>query len=291
MNVDLNSLFKFIKPYNGDRQTLNSFLTNCNNVYDLANTEQQPVLFKYILSQLQGKAEIACSVKAFTHWDQLKDFLKTQFSDTKHYSHLLAELQESRQGINESVSQFALRIEECLSQLLTDIVLAKSKETPGRTAAMEDLALHHFLIGLTPRISNIVRCKSPRNLNEAIGFAISEEKIQKLMYKRNIPNPPTSLQRRYPENYRSANVNNVTSQNQFEKICRYCKNKGHVIEECRKRAYNNNRFRQENSQYPNHSRFVNRQQLRVHMMDEEQTFTNENVPDQGQMITNEHLNE
>ncbi|XP_045765318.1 uncharacterized protein LOC123867366 [Maniola jurtina] len=60
----------------------------------------------------------------------------------------------------------------------------KKSEIPGRTAAMEDLALHHFLMGLHPRISNIVRCKSPRTLNEAIGFAISEEKIQQTLYRK-----------------------------------------------------------------------------------------------------------
>ncbi|CAH2216089.1 jg18563, partial [Pararge aegeria aegeria] len=66
--------------------------------------------------------------------------------------------------------------------LLTEISMnpTKKSEIPGRTAAMEDLALHHFLMGFHPRISNIVKCRSPRNLNEAIGFAISEEKFCKL---------------------------------------------------------------------------------------------------------------
>lgn len=51
---------------------------------------------------------------------------------------------------------------------------------------MEDLALHHFLMGLHPRLS-IVRCRNPGNLNEAINLAISEEKIYHTMYKKNIP--------------------------------------------------------------------------------------------------------
>lgn len=53
----------------------------------------------------------------------------------------------------ENVSQFALRVETCLSQLLTEVSLSntKVKELPGRAVAMGDLALHHFL-GLHPRI-------------------------------------------------------------------------------------------------------------------------------------------
>lgn len=155
--LDLNTLFKFIKPYDGSRESVNSFIINSNNAYELASESQRPVLFKYILSQLHGKAEIACSIKEFTSWDQLKDFLKTQFCERKHYSHLLTDLQESKQSPQENVSQYSLRVETCLSQLLTEISLSntKAKELPGRTAAMEDLALHHFLMGLRPRVSNI----------------------------------------------------------------------------------------------------------------------------------------
>ncbi|RVE48224.1 hypothetical protein evm_007081 [Chilo suppressalis] len=184
--LELNILFKFVKSYDGSRETLNSFLVNCDNAFSLASDAQKPILLKFILSQLHGKAEIACFIKEFTSWEQLKDFLKTQFSDKKHYSHLLTELQENRQGPQDSVSQYALRTDTCLSQLLTEISLSntKAKELVGRTAAMEDLALHHFVMGLHPRISNIIRCKSPKSLNEAINYAISEERIQQTLYRR-----------------------------------------------------------------------------------------------------------
>lgn len=266
--LDLNIILKFIKPYDGSRETLNSFIINCNNAYELASNQQKPILFKYILCQLQGKAEVACSIKEFQTWEQLKEFLKTQFSDRKHSSHLLMELQESKQLPTENVSQFALRIETLLSQLLTEISLSncKIKELPGRTAAMEELALHHFLMGLHPRISNIVRCKSPRSLNEATNFAISEERIQQTLYKRSIPearrdNRPTRMnnptrpfqpQRPFstvPHNHNPNSAPNFpTGSNTI--TCRYCKAPGHSIEQCRKREYNN-RFR--SSQQPSGS--------------------------------------
>ncbi|XP_048484046.1 uncharacterized protein LOC125490066 [Plutella xylostella] len=100
--LDFGTLFKFVKPYDGNRETLNSFLVNCDNAINLASDQQKPILFKFILSQLNGKAEVACSIKDFNSWDQLKEFLKTQFSERKHYSHLLTDLQESRQGPQEN---------------------------------------------------------------------------------------------------------------------------------------------------------------------------------------------
>lgn len=254
--LDLNIILKFIKPYDGSRETLNSFIINCNNAYELATNQQRPILFKYILCQLQGKAEVACSIKEFSNWEQLKEFLKTQFSERKHSSHLLMELQESKQLPTENVNQFALRIETLLSQLLTEISLSnsKAKELPGRCTAMEELALHHFLIGLHPRISNIIRCKTPKTLNEAISFSISEERIQKTLYKSNAPTDSKPFNRTQRVS-NSAQVRNAFSQPQrnypnvqtptsrgftnSNLICRYCKFPGHSIEQCRKREYNN----------------------------------------------------
>lgn len=60
--LDLNILFEFVKSYDGNRETLNSFLVNCDNAFELASDFQRPILFKFILSQLNGKAEVACSI-------------------------------------------------------------------------------------------------------------------------------------------------------------------------------------------------------------------------------------
>lgn len=239
--ISLNILFKFVKSYDGKRETLNSFLVNCDNAYNLASEAQKPILFKFILSQLDGKAETACSIKDFTTWELLKDFLKTQFSERKHYSHLLTDLQESKQEQSENVSQYALRVETYLSQLLTEISLSttKSKELPGRTAAMEDLALHHFLMGLHPRVSNIVRCRSPKNLNEAINLAVSEERIQQTLYKRPQPEHKTNKQTNVKPNPNTFQKPQSVPQTSSNVVCRYCKNPGHDISTCKKREFNN----------------------------------------------------
>lgn len=284
-DMDLNTLFKFIKSYDGSRETLNSFIINCNNAYELATENQKPILFKYILSQLHGKAELACSIKEFASWEQLKDFLKTQFSERKHYAHLLTDLQESRQGPQENVNQYSLRIETCLSQLLTEISLSNTKksELAGRTAAMEDLALHHFLMGLQPRISSIVRCRSPRNLNEAINLAISEERIQQTVYRRNQTDnkPRMQTQTQFRQNqyrppqrlsntYQTQQTPNSSQQMSLSNVtCRYCKNIGHTIENCRKRQYNNSR-RSDFNQHQQSSNNLQRRNQPIHYVPETQ---------------------
>lgn len=253
--VPIGTLFKFIKPFDGSREKLNSFLTNCNNAINLTSDAQKTILFKYILSQLEGKAETACFIKDFDTWEQLCEFLKTQFGEKKHYAHLLTDLQECRQSYNEPVNQFALKIETCLSKLLTEVTLSnrKKSELAGRTAAMEDLALHTFLLGLKPEISNLVRAKDPSNLNEAINFATSEEKILNLFHKRNQPHSTSHRlgskpqQAFRPSAYNNSNpkfqsVRQPDQHNRYNQFCRYCKAPGHTLENCFKRRFNNNRF-------------------------------------------------
>ncbi|CAH4023826.1 unnamed protein product [Pieris brassicae] len=120
------------------------------NAVELATQNQQDILLKYIVSQLEGRAETACCVKEFENWHQLEEFLKSQFGDKKHYAALLSDLQECRQLGNETVNQFALRIESCLSKLLSEINITiptkKKDELAGRVAAMKDLALHTFVV-------------------------------------------------------------------------------------------------------------------------------------------------
>lgn len=250
--ISLNVVLKFIKPYNGDRDKLTAFLRNCDSAISLASSQQEDVVFKYILSQLEGKAETACSIKDFETWPSLKEFLKNQFGERKHYAHLLTDLQDCRQGNQEPVSQFSLRVETCLQKLLTEVTVSNTRKTelPGRLAAMEDLALHTFVLGLIPRIANIVRCRDHKTLNDAINSAISEEKIQQFSYRNfNRQKPAESFNKRSETNSASQSAkvfikghNNQPNSSSDSLFCRYCKKTGHILENCKLREFNNKRF-------------------------------------------------
>lgn len=262
--IDMNILCKFVNKFDGNREKLNAYLNNCKNAISLASQSQQDILLKYILSQLEGRAESACSIKEFETWQQLEDFLKSQFGERKHYAALLLDLQECRQSNAETVNQFALRVESCLAKLLTEINISiptkKKAELAGRVAAMQDLALHTFTTGLNARLSTVVRCRDPETLNDAINFAVSEEKILQTSSKRYSPlsysntasssNQQRPPQRPFQQN-RNFTQNGVNVQNRPSNqgptstftppVCRYCKAVGHTIDVCRKREYNNNR--------------------------------------------------
>lgn len=289
MGIDFNMLTKFIKTYDGDRSRLAPFLTNCNNAMQLARPEQQDILFKFILSQLEGKAEAVCSLKYFKDWPELKSFLKSTFGEVEHRDHLLLDLQTCKMKGNEDVSQFSLRLESCLTRLQTDIThsTVKKSELEGRIASTEDLALHTFLLGLPTTLSTIVRCRNPQTLNEAIDLAIQEEKLQNYVRISRHSDPKTIIscnkcgktghpthkcflnQRPIYNIYRKPlppSSNLVNSNNSNIIICNYCKNPGHDISNCRKRQYNNTKRQLANSS--------NSQQRGVNFIGEEQEDCN-----------------
>ncbi|CAF4921592.1 unnamed protein product [Pieris macdunnoughi] len=218
--LETSVLLKFIKPFDGSRDKLCSFINNCDNAFKLASQSQKPLLLNYILCQLENKAETAASIKDFESWEQLSQFLQSQFGERKHYAHLLLDLQESQQLSNESVSQYSLRVESSLYKLLTEISLSNKKkvELSGKISAMEELALHCFIMGLTPKISNFVRMKNPQSLNEATNQAILEEKMQMLL--------ETKASQNYKQNLKSYPMRDGRPVHNLNKqpapICRYC---------------------------------------------------------------------
>lgn len=279
--LDINFISKFINKFDGNREKLGAFLNNCRNAIGLTSSHQQDIVLKYILSQLEGRAESACSIKEFENWQQLEDFLKDQFGEKKHYAALLSDLQDCCQSNSETVNQFALRVETCLAKLLTEINISiptkKKGELAGRVAAMQDLALYSFISGLNSRLSTVVRCRDPETLNEAIGFAVSEEKILHTISKRNpsTTNSHSLNHGRWPQRRFQQNRNHTQQSypNEFNNnkpstsgppVCRYCKNTGHTIEECKKREFNN-RFRDLNNQRPFPKRYQNNQ-AQIHAM-------------------------
>ena len=255
--IELGILFKFIKPFDGSREKLNPFISNCQSAFELASRNQKPILFKFIQSQLIDKAETTCSVKEFESFEQFIDFLKQQFGERKHYAHLLTELQDCRQNSAETVNQFALKIETCLAKLLTEINISiptkRKTELAGRVAAIQDLSLHTFIIGLHPRISQVVRCRNPDSLNSAVNFAVEEEKIIFCIQKKSTYNTHSSNDRfKNANTRRESQPPHLTGSRNYrpdyskavntnDMVCRYCKNIGHTIENCRKRQYNNSR--------------------------------------------------
>lgn len=263
-NLPLTVLFKFIKSYDGNRDKLCAFLTNCDRAVALAAPHQQNTLLSFILTSLEGQAEVICANHVTNNWSELKDLLKRSFGERKHYAHLLLELQNCKQFHTEGVSQYILRIENCIKNLLVSVNQNNKEpaEMLGRTASIQELGMQTFMYGTNPQIATILRSRNPKDLNEAFTISLEEERINKLMNKSksnynvkscNIKNEKNKIHhnfdkrkvmfvknniynnKSYHQNSGQNNNNNNFTNKSYgpnsgqynNKMCRYCKKPGH----------------------------------------------------------------
>ena len=231
------------------------FVRSCDSAFSLASPEQIPILLVYALNKIIGSGASEVHSRRFTNWQQLKKYLIQRFSTIKTIAHLNLELQSMFQKHNESITQYYDRVDLCRSKIIEKLTTEITDDSvEGRKIATDELALNVFVNGLNSEIGMMLRTNRFDNLPDAGRFAIQEDKIRAMnnarqaLYKfnnyrtQNAPsNPPRGFVATPRSHFRQSNVPPALprSTNDSNKICNYCKRQGHVIAECRRRAYNN----------------------------------------------------
>lgn len=259
MSLDIGTLLKLIPTFDTDQhQQVYRFIRSCDSAFKLATQDQRPVLLVYALNNITGSGAPDVHSKQHCNWDDLKPFLIEKFSNVKTISHLNLELQSMFQKSNESLTEYYHRVDLCRSKIVEKLnAEITDNSLIGRLATTEETALSVFINGISSDIGAMLRTKGFTTLYEAGRFAMQEDKIRamnnarQMLFKTSIPKPQTSLAPRpqrppfQPYRNRFATPTYAQTSNQTQitspKFCNYCKNPGHLISECRKRAYNNNR--------------------------------------------------
>lgn len=248
MALEVNTLLKLIPTFNtAETQQVYRFVRSCDSAFRLANTEQEQILLVYALNNITGTSASDIHCRQYTSWEDLKSYLIEKFSNVKTISHLNLELQSMFQKPSESITDYFHRVDLCRSKIIEKLnTEIKDGTLLGRMATTEETALSVFVNGLNSEIGTMLRTRSFQNLTLASRFAIEEEKIRSMnstrqsLFKNNTSHSRPSAQRtQFVTNPRITN-RAIDTYPSNTKICSYCKNLGHVISECRKRAYNNN---------------------------------------------------
>lgn len=236
------------------------YIRSCDAAFNLASIAQENIILIYALNKITGAYSADVHAKQFTNWTELKSFLIQKFSQTKTLAHLNLELQSMFQKPNETLTEYYHRVELCRSKIIEKLNTEILDDTLlGRLATTEETALNVFINGLSSDIGTMLRTKGFNNLSETGRFALQEDKIRAMnnarqsLFKLNIPRPSyisrkpqfrTNFQTNRPvtnpQHQLSISSNFSNTAHEGSKICNYCKNPGHLITECRKRAYNNN---------------------------------------------------
>lgn len=263
--LNLNNLVKLIPNFDTTNpQEVYKFIRSCNSAFELASEPQKPFILVYALNNITGPNAADVHCRKFNTWHGLREFLVDKFSNTKTLSHLNLELQSMFQGQNESLTDYYHRVDLCRNKIIEKLNIEITDKTLlGRLATTEETALNVFINGFSSDIGIMLRTKGFKNLSEAGNFAKQEDKIRamnnarQLLFKPLIQNssrpltrpnfnrPQTNSISRPQHNPSIRPQNNAPPTGQITsavpKFCNYCKYPGHIISECRKRAYNNQR--------------------------------------------------
>lgn len=273
MPLQIDVALKMIPEFHGSRDELHKFIACCDIVSVSCTTRaDRELLLNVIKTKLSGNAYNLVKYKTFASWDELKIILQEQYLEKRTIAQIQTELLTSKQQQGESIRSFANRLER-LTLDLTDACIANQgiEAAPIISSLNSNAVLKAFVEGLNGHIKLIIKASRFTKFEDAVEAAVEEERTQKSSRLQNFPNTNSSNQNqknrqkcfkcgkpnhiaancysnsnsfpKYPktEIKREANVHNLTI------ICRYCKNPGHTIEECRKRQYNNSRNRREHS--------------------------------------------
>lgn len=209
--LPLAVLFKFVRPFSGDRRELSSFLQNGNSAFSLASATQQNALLLYVVSQLSTSVVNEVALSEVHTWDELKSRLRLYYSHTKHLAQAHEELEIIKQHSNETITDFFKRVERAKNDCLQAEILNNqdySKDClPGLKRSIQQTALRRFIIHCHPAISVMLRAREIATLNEAFSLALQEEKI----------------------------LNYTKPRSQKGLYCSFCDQTNHSLENCNKR--------------------------------------------------------
>ncbi|KAK4882869.1 hypothetical protein RN001_006188 [Aquatica leii] len=273
MSISLELAEKMLIRFDGAKTKLNEFLDNSEKAMELVSNQDKLVLLKIIETKITDNARVLIRNKQFNNWSELKVLLLDIYADRRTQGQWQLKLSSCRQNYKESVIQYANRVDESGKKAC----LRKRKDI-GEDDGAALPAMPGGGSTLNPPL--LIRALRPKTLQKAISTALAEEQqpqssleIRKYQnarqgmfcsickktnhessqcyFKQHNVNTSNKVQVRTISNnslYNShSNYNQSQVSNNSVKICKYCKKSGHLIAECRKRAYNN-RCRQNLSQ-------------------------------------------
>lgn len=124
MVFSVEMALKMIPDFSGNRENLHKFLACCDIVSPMATTRaDKEMLLNVIKTKLSGSAYNLIKYREFATYDDLKLILEEQYLERRTMAQIQTELLNCRQHHNESVREFANRVER-ITLDLTDAGIA-----------------------------------------------------------------------------------------------------------------------------------------------------------------------
>lgn len=154
--------FKLIPEYDGDPLLLVDFIRNTNFIYELYckddNSFQQlnhAKLVLTLLTKLKGKAKTATYDKEFKSKDEILNFLKRKYQDTRTRETLISDITHTKSYPNENPHDYIDRLSKKRCDLYARVYADPAIENKATEMARYDVQIsHHAVHNLHPQLTD-----------------------------------------------------------------------------------------------------------------------------------------
>lgn len=276
---NLSDASKFIPMFDGTPGKLRSFINSCDMMYEDLNENAKIRFLRFLKTRMLGKALDHVTYTTINDYNTLKTELNNQFKALESISTLSVKLNRIRQGQEESVKEFAHRLE----QLKLDLTEAQVAESPTIASAIKTLndkqVIDNFKNGLKHPMKNALMGQKFDSLKDAIKIAIDVETM----------NPPR-VNYNQQNNQGHNNYKNSYRKNDHDNQKRYNNNRS--VESNNKNFNNNNNNNQNNKQQSQqfNKNYQNNNNYNRNQQNNNRNFNNRNFNNNQHKNTNDTQN-
>lgn len=233
MPLDMNLALRFIPEYDGSKScSVIQFISCCDALYTPLTTDNDQKQFTNILHcKLRARAYTILEYNPTYKWPNIKIELQKQFLDNRTYEGILSDLLNCAQN-KLTVLEFANKVDrlKCDLNSACSQILGADDAIPVRKLN-ERVALKGFEDGLKPGLKLLVKARAFKSLQEASAYAVAEDKQFTDTHYSHKSNHSYSA----PTNKVTVKQESKESLQNTKLYCKYCKKKGHSLQNCRKK--------------------------------------------------------
>jgi hypothetical protein len=247
--ISVGEALKLVPPFKGNKQEVLAFIGNVDTAFAVINPSEEAILYKFALTRISGEPRTAISHRNLDNWTELKEFLQNVYIEKRTLYFHASQLFKARQGKDEKVTDWILKIQTLGSQVREATLLNCSEGAREDILDLSDrLRNICFVQGLaSDRIQTIVRSRSYQNFDEIAETALVEESVIASKQDRyrtegvsahgctNCAKPGHTSSKCYSRSKGEARVNPIVangSATASQVTCFRCGEKGHMAPNC-----------------------------------------------------------
>lgn len=177
MAFNLRDVDGLVPEFDGRSEELDRFIRGVELAIRLTPAAHHPTLLEVVLVKFTGRAQVLSQEgMTYENWDALKVELKHRFKASRPTKAIRKALESLFQGPEESVRQYALKVEDTLAEYISsDAAEGTAEQRRVLTVDRQAQALDVFVDGLHGKLRDWAKARDFASLKDAVDYALSEE--------------------------------------------------------------------------------------------------------------------